>query len=134
MKQFLSILIFLSFLVCSTNAQETQRPESYNYKQGVEALQNNDLEKALEFLNKELQEHKDNGYAFVWLAVIRNYLEEYGKALTAANSSIRYIPKEDSVFRYFISIFFAYDNRSSGGSISLQSSREITHLVKSMLS
>ncbi len=99
MKQFLSILIFLSFLVCSTNAQEIQRPESYNYKQGVEALQNNDLEKALEFLNKELQEHKDNGYAFVWLAVIRNYLEEYGKALTAANSSIRYIPKEDSVFR-----------------------------------
>ena len=60
MKQFLSILIFLSFLVCSTNAQEIQRPESYNYKQGVEALQNNDLEKALEFLNKELQEHKDN--------------------------------------------------------------------------
>ena len=51
MKQFLSILIFLSFLVCSTNAQEIQRPESYNYKQGVEALQNNDLEKALEFLN-----------------------------------------------------------------------------------
>ncbi len=99
MKQFLSILIFLSFLVCSTNAQETQRLESYNYKQGVEALQNNDLEKALEHLNKELQEHKDNGYAFVWLAVIRNYLEEYGKALTAANSSIRYIPKEDSVFR-----------------------------------
>lgn len=99
MKQFLSILIFLSFLVCSTNAQEIQRPESYNYKQGVEALQNNDLEKALEFLNKELQEHKDNGYAFVWLAVIRNHLEEYGKALTAANSSIRYIPKEDSVFR-----------------------------------
>ena len=55
MKQFLSILIFLSFLVCSTNAQEIQRPESYNYKQGVEALQNNDLEKALEFLNKELK-------------------------------------------------------------------------------
>lgn len=49
MKQFLSILIFLSFLVCSTNAQEIQRPESYNYKQGVEALQNNDLEKHWSF-------------------------------------------------------------------------------------
>ena len=58
MKQFLSILIFLSFLVCSTNAQEIQRPESYNYKQGVEALQNNDLEKALEFLTKNYRNIK----------------------------------------------------------------------------
>lgn len=116
MKQFLSTFMFLSFLVCSTNAQETKRPESYNYKQGVEALQNNDLEKALEYLDKELQEHEDNGYAFVWVAIIKNHLEEYGKALTAANSSIRYIPKEDSLFRAFAfttrgDIFLALDEK-----------------------
>ena len=38
-------------------AQNIKRPDSYNYSRGVEAIQNNNVEEALEYLNKEL---KDN--------------------------------------------------------------------------
>ena len=61
-------------------SQNIKRPDTYNYNRGVEAIQNNDAEEALEYLNKELDDNPNNGYALVWIATIRNYQEEYGRA------------------------------------------------------
>ena len=58
-------------------AQNVKRPDSYNYTRGVEAVQSNNFEEALEYLNKELEENPDNGYALVWIAYVRSYQEEY---------------------------------------------------------
>lgn len=101
MKKLLVILIVLLGFFCNVVAQEIKRPESYNYTRGVEAVQNNNVEEALDYLNKEVQENPENGYAFVWIAVVRNYLEEYGRALTAIDLAVKYIPKKDKEYKSY---------------------------------
>lgn len=97
---FLAIITFL-FGVQLAIAQNVKRPDSYNYSRGVEAIQNNNAEEALEYLNKELEDNPDNGYALAWIAVVRNYQEEYGRALTAVDLAIKHIPKKDKQYKAF---------------------------------
>lgn len=105
MKQiFLSILVLCSSVLCADNIK---RPDSYNYARGVEAVQNNDFEEALDYLNKEIGEHPDNGYAFAWRALVEINNEEYGRALTTVNTAIKKIPSKDKTYRSF-----AYSTRS----------------------
>lgn len=103
------IILCLMFL-CTTSvwAQKMKRPDSYNYNRGVEAIQNNNVEEALEYLNKEIGEYPDNGYAYSWIALVRNHLEEYGKALTAINMAIKKIPSKDKEY-----VSFAYSTRAA---------------------
>lgn len=82
-------------------ADNIKRPDSYNYSRGVEAINNNNAEEALDYLNKEINEHPDNGYAFAWIALVRNYNEEFGRALTAANVAVRKIPSKDKEYKAF---------------------------------
>ena len=99
MRQFiLSILVLCSSAIFADNIK---RPDSYNYSRGVEAINNNNAEEALDYLNKEINEHPDNGYAFAWIALVRNYKEEFGRALTAANVAVKKIPVKDKEFRAF---------------------------------
>lgn len=97
---FLAIITFL-FGVQLAIAQNIKRLDSYNYSRGVEAIQNNNAEEALEYLNKELEDNPDNGYALAWIAVVRNYQEEYGRALTAVDLAIKHIPKKDKQYKAF---------------------------------
>lgn len=99
MRQFiLSILVLCSSVMLADNIK---RPDSYNYSRGVEAINNNNAEEALDYLNKEINEHPDNGYAFAWIALVRNYNEEFGRALTAANVAVRKIPSKDKEYKAF---------------------------------
>lgn len=82
-------------------ADNIKRPDSYNYSRGVEAINNNNAEEALDYLNKEINEHPDNGYAFAWIALVRNYNEEFGRALTAANVAVKKIPSRDKEYKAF---------------------------------
>ena len=82
-------------------ADNIKRPDSYNYSRGVEAINNNNSEEALDYLNKEINEHPDNGYAFAWIALVRNYNEEFGRALTAANVAVKKIPSKDKEYKAF---------------------------------
>ena len=99
MRQFiLSILVLYSSVMLADNIK---RPDSYNYSRGVEAINNNNAEEALDYLNKEINEHPDNGYAFAWIALVRNYNEEFGRALTAANVAVKKIPSKDKEYKAF---------------------------------
>ena len=99
MRQFiLSILVLCSSVMFADNIK---RPDSYNYSRGVEAINNNNAEEALYYLNKEINEHPDNGYAFAWIALVRNYNEEFGRALTAANVAVKKIPSKDKEYKAF---------------------------------
>ena len=104
-----TIIISLLFL-CSIQigAQKVKRPDSYNYTRGVEAIQNNNVEEALEYLSKEINENPDNGYAFAWIALVQIHLEKYGQALTAVNMAIKKIPSKDKEYTSF-----AYSTRAS---------------------
>ena len=97
-------------IVCSSvlHADNIKRPDSYNYTRGVEAIQNNNIDEALDYLNKEISEHPDNGYAFAWVSLVRIYNEEYGRALTATNAAIKKIPSKDKQYKAF-----AYSTRGS---------------------
>ena len=99
MRQFiLSILVLCSSVMLADNIK---RPDSYNYSRGVEAINNNNAEEALDYLNKEINEHPANGYAFAWIALVRNYNEEFGRALTAANVAVKKIPSKDKEYKAF---------------------------------
>lgn len=99
MRQFiLSILVLCSSVMLADNIK---RPDSYNYSRGVEAINNNNAEEALDYLNKEINEHPDNGYAFAWIALVRNYNEEFGRALPAANVAVKKIPSKDKEYKAF---------------------------------
>ena len=64
------ILTLLFCCICTVNfAQDIKRSESYNYTRGVEAVQNDKTEEALEYLNKEVQDNPENGYD---LYVVKN--------------------------------------------------------------
>ena len=89
------------------NAQSVKRPESYNYQRGLEAMQDEKRQEALEFFNKELKENPKNGYSYSWIAMLRGQNEEYGRALTAADLAIKYLPKKDAEY-----IIFAYTTRA----------------------
>lgn len=94
----LSILVLCSSVMLADNIK---RPDSYNYTRGVEAINNNNAEEALDYLNKEINDHPDNGYAFAWIALVRNYNEEFGRALTAVNVAVKKIPSKDKEYKAF---------------------------------
>ena len=100
LKTCLLVILLLGWMPAAL-AQTISRPDTYNYTMGVEALRNNNPEEALEYLNKELEDNPDNGYALAWIAFVRNYHGEYGRALTAADLAVRKIPENDKEYRAF---------------------------------
>ena len=95
------VLYFITMLVClGTNAQDSKvkRPDSYNYQRGMEALNKENINEALEYFNKEVADNPKNGYAYSWIAMVRHSKEEYGRALTAADLALKKLPKKDVEF------------------------------------
>lgn len=106
MKQL--VILLISMLSLAAFAQDkNNRPSSYNYQRGVEAIQNKNMDEALEYLNKEIEDNPKNGYAYSWIAMVRAQQKEYGRALTSADLSIKYLPKKDAEYLYF-----AYETRA----------------------
>lgn len=110
MKLRLLIIGIIAIFLCgNVSAQnKVNRPTSYNYQRGVEAVQNRDLDEALDFLNKEIKDNPKNGYAYAWIAMIRDQQEEYGRALTSADLAIKNLPKKDAEY-----VYFAYELRAN---------------------
>ena len=52
-------------------AQNVKRPESYNYQRGLEAMQEEKIEEAIDYFNKDLQENPKNGYSYSWITHLR---------------------------------------------------------------
>lgn len=91
----LSILLLASAALW---ADGVKRPDSYNYQRALEAYNNNNMDEALAYLNKEISEHPGNGYAYAMISVINTGQEEYGKALTAINTALKKIPSKDKEY------------------------------------
>ena len=84
----------------SADAQKYNKYEnSYNFQKAMEAFNDDDNCLAEESLEKELDEHPDNGYAYLYLAQIHLMKREYGKATGEVEMALRYIPKRDRSFR-----------------------------------
>lgn len=106
MRQVIITMMFL-LGICQVVAQNVKRPESYNYQRGLEAMQEEKQQEALDYFNKDLKENPKNGYSYSWIAMLRGQNEEYGRALTAADMAIKYLPKKDAEY-----VIFAYTTRA----------------------
>lgn len=58
------ISAFLLLGICQVIAQGVKRPESYNYQRGLEALQEEKYQEALDYFNKDLADNPKNGYSY----------------------------------------------------------------------
>ena len=89
----LSVLAMFSVTVaCAENKKE----ESYNYKRGVELLlEEGDLDRGLEYLQKEVKDHKSNGYAYLWIGRTYYQQKKYGQALDGITKAIKFLGKDD---------------------------------------
>lgn len=96
------IFVFLVLILPSLSVwakPETKRPNSYAFTRGIEAFNNDDYQEALDWFKKELQDNPNNGYAYHYISFLYYGVEEYGKALSAINYAIRYIPKKDKEYK-----------------------------------
>lgn len=81
--------------VTAKTDKKVKQPDTYAYTRGVEAYNEQKYQDALDWFNREISEHPDNGYAYVYLSILRYGNEEYGKALSAINEAIKHLPKKD---------------------------------------
>ncbi len=102
MKRLLVTLVFSFVLGISVFAQQYNKyNDSYNYQRGTDAYFKENYSEALEYLNKEVEQHQDNAYAFTRIALIRYVHDEYGKALTAVNLALKATPKKDKEWKAY---------------------------------
>ena len=102
------LVLLLTCLATVVNADDKiKRPDSYNYQRGLEAMQEEKVDEAIDFFNKDLSENPKNGYSFSWIAHLRLSRGEYGKALTAVELAIKNLPKKDPDY-----VIFAYSTRA----------------------
>lgn len=104
------IIITIVTMLATVNifAQDNiKRPDSYNYMRGLEAMESEKYGDAIDYFNKEIQEHPQNGYAYYNISYIRYLYEEYGMALSSAEKAIQNLPKKDKVW-----VSAAFQNRA----------------------
>lgn len=99
MKQKFVVLVFFFASAMSLWAKsENKQPDTYAYTRGVEAYNEEKYADALDWFNRELSEHPDNGYAYIYISALRYGNDEYGKALSAINQAIKKLPKKDKEY------------------------------------
>lgn len=98
MKRAFIVLLFLLSLVFKAHSEDIKRPNIYNVQRAIEALNNNNKEEALEYIDKELSSNPKSGYAKTWKALIQTDNQEYSYALTTIDEAIKYLPKKDNEY------------------------------------
>ena len=101
-SRLLWVVFAIMLIVCpvSLNAQKYNKyGDSYNFRKGMEALDERDSKKAEDSFRKEIDEHPENGYAYLYLAHIQQHNEEYGKPLSSVDNALKYIPKKDKEYK-----------------------------------
>ena len=65
----------------------------------MEALDKRESRKAEESFSREIEEHPENGYAYLYLAHLHFHNEAFGRALSSIDNAIKYIPKKDKEYK-----------------------------------
>ncbi len=100
-KSILAIILLMSLQSGILYGKVISRPESENYINGVTCLNNGDIEKAFKYLNTEIENNPNNGYAHCYMSLICSACSDLNLAMQAASSSIELIPEEDTEYRSF---------------------------------
>ncbi|MDE6522862.1 MAG: retroviral-like aspartic protease family protein [Muribaculaceae bacterium] len=79
-------------------AKEVKQPDSYAYTRGMECLNEGKFEDAMDWMQKEISDHPDNGYAYFIISTIHAANNQNGSALSAINDAIKKLPSKDKVW------------------------------------
>lgn len=96
--KLLILLAFLASALCASAAEKKSEDEylnSYAMERAKEAISDGKIEEAQGWLDRELEDEPDNGYAYIFKAAIYKDAGEYGKQVTAATMAIKKLPKKD---------------------------------------
>lgn len=77
------------------SAKEVKQPDSYAYTRGMECLNDGKYEDAMDWMQKEINDHPDNGYAYFIISTIHLANNQNGSALSAINDAIKKLPSKD---------------------------------------
>lgn len=98
----LKIILLINFIASVTSVwakAETKLPDTYAFTRGVEAYQGGKNQDALDWFNKEISEHPDNGYAYVYTSILRYGNQEYGKSIVLNRQCTKKLPKKEKEWR-----------------------------------
>ena len=98
-RDILLILMAMLGIAGVALAKGVKQPDSYAYTRGAEAYAADEYADALQWFERELADHPDNGYAYCYIGTIRYSNNEFGLALSAINNSLKYLPKKDNFWR-----------------------------------
>jgi len=88
-KTILLLVALFSMLFC--NAQ------TYNFDQGVKAFNEKDIEKALDYFSREINDNPKSSVALYYRAIIYNLQEQNSFALRDINNSIKYFSSKEKI-------------------------------------
>lgn len=95
----LAIFVCLTFFsAINASAQIESAMKSYNFSRALEEAKNGNNADALDFLQKEIAEHPNNGYAHFYVAILQADAENYGDAMKSINSALNKFPKKEKEF------------------------------------
>ena len=118
MKHLLTLLatLLLATLSVNTFAQKNKTENDYNLKKPYEVLnEENDNDKALELVNKQLQETPENVEALMLRMKIFRRKGEFGRALKDVNQVLKLNkPKKSGIANSFVHWWKAYIYRDMG--------------------
>jgi clan AA aspartic protease (TIGR02281 family) len=98
MKKFIILFVTLFSIASATGAMADDKKDyekSYNHLRGVECVEKENLEEAIKFFGKEIEEHPKNYVAWRMLAATYYADDQFGKAIDAVNKGIKLVPKKD---------------------------------------
>lgn len=97
-----TLLLVLCMMALGVNAawagKKKDYENTYNVKRAMELMDEQKHDEAVTLLNNELEEHKDNGIAWVLLAGVQLKRELYGDALTSVNQGLKCLGKKDEYY------------------------------------
>ena len=95
-----SILLVLSALVSIslTAFAQPQGNQSYNFTRAIEEANKGNNADALDYLQKEISDNPNNGYAHMSIAILQADAENYKEAMSSINMAIRKLPKKDKEY------------------------------------
>lgn len=91
-------------LLCATAVRADKKSDEYQktyyYQRGIELQGEGSIDEAIDYFKKELQDHKDNGYAWAWLSSMEYGNFQNGEALKDVNLAFKYLPKKDEMYLF----------------------------------
>lgn len=104
-------------------------PSSYNISRGLDEISKGHYDKAVSYINKELEDDDENGQAYLLLSDIYYQQGQYGDALQNASNALLYLPhkqKSNIATAYYVRANVYMDLKDT-----LQAINELTAAIKS---